>query len=168
MVGVLDVGVWDDAGRLFAGLFADGVRAHAVGNEKKVAALLPLGIVGSQVDSQIILVVASADAHVGQAGMLDLIETCHRTNPARDTADRAAPSPVPCYTAASGMDSVWIASRAGLGCFRSLRVEKLRICGRCCAPATDTSDPPDRCPVHDSTNRTAQRLPILQSEATPG
>ena len=93
---MLEVGVRNDAGRLFAGLLADGVGAHAVGHEEQMAALPPLGVVGGELHGLVVLVVAAADAHVGQAGILDLVEAIHRKRP-RTPRLRAL---AVCYTAA--------------------------------------------------------------------
>ena len=99
LLGVLEEGVRDDAGRLFAGLFADRVGAHAVGHEEQVAALPPLGVVGGELHGQVVLVVAAADAHVRQAGVLDLVEAIHRKTP---RTPRLRSLPV-CYTDARAL-----------------------------------------------------------------
>ena len=79
--GVLLVDVRDDVGGLLAGLLADGVGAHAVGDEEEVAALPPALVVAGELDGVAVLVVAAPDAHVGQAGVLDLVESCHQRSP---------------------------------------------------------------------------------------
>ena len=86
LAGVLKKGVGDDAGGLLAGLLADRVGAHAVGDEEEVAALPPLVVVGGELHRQVVLVVAAADSHVRQTGVLNLIEAVHRQNPGRRAA----------------------------------------------------------------------------------
>ena len=75
---VLQKGMRNNASSLLAGLFTDGMRAHAVGDEEKMAALPPLGVVGCKLHRQVVLVVAATDSHVRQAGIFKLIEAVHR------------------------------------------------------------------------------------------
>ncbi len=79
--GVLLVDVRNGLGRLLAGLLADRVGPHAVGHQEDMAGLLPLLLVAGQLHGQVVLVVAAADPHVGEAGVLDLVEADHPTPP---------------------------------------------------------------------------------------
>src|SRR5262249_18698298 len=72
--GVFAVGVRDYAGGFLAGLLADGVGPHAVGDEKEVSLFAPLLQVGRKQDLVVVLVDAAPDADVGQAGVADVVE----------------------------------------------------------------------------------------------
>ena len=62
----------DDADGLGAGLLADGVAAHAVGDEEDVAVGLKVRVVGGGLGDAGVLVVAALDADVGQASVADV------------------------------------------------------------------------------------------------
>ena len=71
-------------GGLLTGFFADRMSAHAVGYQEQMAAVAPLLLVRGQLHRVAVLVVTSPDAHVGHAGMLELVEAYHGTTPQAD------------------------------------------------------------------------------------
>ena len=70
-------GVGDDGDSPFARQLANGVRTHAVGHDKDVAALQPLVSIAGEQDGMGVLIVAAADTHVGQACVLEVVEAIH-------------------------------------------------------------------------------------------
>jgi len=85
--GVLLVDVGDDVGGLFAGLLADRVGTHPVGDEEEVAALLPALFIAGELNGEAVLIVAALDAHVGQTAVFDLVES-HQGSPNRGMPSR--------------------------------------------------------------------------------
>ena len=80
-VGVLVPGVGYDADGLLTGLFADGVSAHAVGDDEQMASLAKVFLVRGALNREVILIMATADADVRQHRLVDLVELCHHNNP---------------------------------------------------------------------------------------
>lgn len=73
-----------------------------------MAALLPSLVITGQLNRVVVLVVAASDAYIGQAGMFDLVETCHQNSPAVTSVEEVAvgerptrqgPAAILCYTA---------------------------------------------------------------------
>ena len=81
LVDVLVISMRNEAGGLFTGFFTDRMRTHAVGDEKEMAALMPLFVVTGELNGVAVLIVASADAHIRQARVFDLVEACHPIPP---------------------------------------------------------------------------------------
>jgi hypothetical protein len=77
-LNVLGIGERNLADRLGAGLLADSVATHAIGDQEDVSFLEPMIVVHRHLDGERVLVVCAADAHVGQAGVVDLFEQGHR------------------------------------------------------------------------------------------
>ena len=77
VAGVLQVEEGDVADGLGAGLLADRVAAHAVGDDEHVPVRREPGRVHRRAGGAGVLVVAPLDAHVGQGGVSDRFECRH-------------------------------------------------------------------------------------------
>src|SRR5262249_48539579 len=121
--GVFLVGEWDVADCLGAGLFADGVSAHAVGDKKNMAFVLPRHQAGRRNGDMRILVVTAADADVGEGAVSDFVKTGHRKRP----GFRGEHGRFSCYRALAILPS-----RANFGLDRAREVGywRPRICWR--------------------------------------
>ncbi len=67
----LVIGVRHAVAGQFAGQFAGGVGAHAVGHHKDVAALAPVALVARQGDANAVLIVGAPQANVAEHGVLE-------------------------------------------------------------------------------------------------
>ena len=74
---VLVIGVRDDADRELTGQLADRMRSHAVGHEEDMPADGPLLVVAGEKRCVRVLVVTAANAHIGVACVLNLVESNH-------------------------------------------------------------------------------------------
>jgi hypothetical protein len=80
-LSVFNVNMRDIVDGNLAGQLANGMGAHAIGNDKKVPALRPLpGIVGGQ-NGMAILIVAAAHSYVGQTCVFDRKVARHQSLP---------------------------------------------------------------------------------------
>ena len=80
-LGVLVVGVGDDADGQLTGELAHRVAAHAVGDQENVPFFAPVFQVACQHHRVGVLVVASPHSDVGPAGMLNLVKANHACFP---------------------------------------------------------------------------------------
>ena len=107
LAGVLVIGVGNDPNGQGTGQFTHRVGTHAIRHQEHVSPGLPLLFVSGQQDGVVVLVMTAADSHVGQTGMLDIVEPCHtftlparrpRENPSLPSKARGSYLSV-CYTA---------------------------------------------------------------------
>src|SRR4029077_6982948 len=77
VVGEFQIGVGNCVGGDLAGQLAARVPAHAVGDQKKMPAALPLFAIGGDLNGVGILIVATAKPDVGESGIFNFLLPQH-------------------------------------------------------------------------------------------
>jgi hypothetical protein len=85
--GMFVIRVRDDTRGLLTCQLADGMRAHAVRNEKNVSFVLPLLRIDREKHGVRILIMTAPDTDVGHTGKFDLIVANHQRSPQKPPVD---------------------------------------------------------------------------------